>query len=157
MARLGSGRREGQDHGARDRGRGASRARRRALRRAHRVLGDSAKVPEDEFRGETYPYQASFDEYGRGYAAGARGDPRRTPPAPAAPRRFASAPAAPPRTDPQLVAPDPNGSAAATPDVLVVRAASRTDAVAALREIAEQGEAIEIVEAGSENAHFVRF
>jgi hypothetical protein len=122
-----------------------------------RVLSDSAKVPDNEFRGETYPYQASFDEYGRGYAAGARGDPRRTPPAPAVPPRFASAPAAPPRTDPQLVAPDPNGSAAATPDVLVVRAASRTDAVAALRDIAEQGEAIEIVAAGSEDSHFVRF
>jgi hypothetical protein len=38
-----------------------------------RVLSDSALVPESAFQSATMPYQASWDEWGRGYRDGARG------------------------------------------------------------------------------------
>ena len=37
------------------------------------LVKDSAVVPDEVFQAETYPYQAKFDEWGRGYAGGARG------------------------------------------------------------------------------------
>ncbi len=37
------------------------------------LLGDKTLIPEALFQADTLSYQASFDEYGRGYAAGARG------------------------------------------------------------------------------------
>ena len=86
------------------------------------ILSDPRKIPDAMFRAETYPLQASWDEWGRGYAAGARGS---TP-----------------------------GTA---PDVLVIRAFSRTDAVAALRAVAEQGEAVTFIAADKEDSHFSRF
>src|SRR5262249_11909787 len=66
-------------------------------------------------------FQASWDEWGRGYAAGKRG---------ATPK--------------------------SAPNVLVVRAASRTQAVAALRAVAQQGEAVSTAQA-TEDSHFRRF
>lgn len=38
-----------------------------------RVLGDADLVPEELFQAETLPFQASWDEWGRGYRKGARG------------------------------------------------------------------------------------
>lgn len=38
-----------------------------------RVLGDKSLVPETMFRSETLPFQAAWDEWGRGYRDGARG------------------------------------------------------------------------------------
>jgi hypothetical protein len=73
------------------------------------IFGDDSKLPNSAFHPETYPLQASWDEFARGYGKGARGS-----------------------------------SIAVTnktPDVLVIRVASRTDALAALKAVAEQGEA----------------
>lgn len=127
--------------------------------RLEAILGLDGKVDDGDFRGETYPYQASFDEYGRGYAAGARGDPRRSPAArPANPAvRMAVRSPAPPRVDPQVAAAGPPNSVDSTPDVLVIRVGSRADALAALAKIADQGEAVEKVDNSSEDSHFMRF
>ncbi|WP_299436676.1 ferritin-like domain-containing protein [uncultured Aquimarina sp.] len=35
---------------------------------------DSGYIPDDVFQADTYPFQAKFDEWGRGYKDGARGD-----------------------------------------------------------------------------------
>jgi ferritin-like protein len=91
----------------------------------HSIIGillDPCKIPGALFRAETYPYQASWDEWGRGYAAGARG---RTP--------------------------------TTTPDVIILRASSRSEAIAALSKIAEQGEAVSFIAADAEESHFSRF
>lgn len=37
------------------------------------LVKDPAVVPDEVFQASTYPYQAKFDEWGRGYAGGARG------------------------------------------------------------------------------------
>lgn len=44
------------------------------------VVSDPCKLPDSQFRGDTYPHQASFDDWGRGYAAGARGATATTTP-----------------------------------------------------------------------------
>lgn len=86
------------------------------------LLGDHDKLPDELFRAETFPFQAQFDEYGRGYAAGARGDSKLT-----------------------------------APDVLIGRAATRTQAINALKQIAQQGEAGETIDADQEDSHFTVF
>jgi hypothetical protein len=86
------------------------------------ILSDPVKIPDNLFHAESYPFQSSWDEWGRGYAAGARGSTAQT-----------------------------------APDVLVLRAASRTDAVSALRAVAEQGEAVKLIVANSQESHFSRF
>ena len=86
------------------------------------LLSDPKKIPDALFRAEKYPFQASWDEWGRGYAAGARGSTSTT-----------------------------------APDVLVRRASSRTEAISALKAIAEQGEAATFISADSEESHFTRF
>jgi hypothetical protein len=87
------------------------------------MFGDVAQLRDDDFRPETFAAQGSFDDWGRGYAAGARG-----------------------------AVPD-----AAGPDVLVLRAGHRGQAVAALKQIAEQGEATVELAALQEGSHFTRF
>jgi hypothetical protein len=90
------------------------------------LLGDTKKLPASIFHPETYPLQASWDEFARGYGKGARGS---------------------------AVA-----GTTKTPDVLVMRAASRTDAIAALTAVAEQGEAPGKATAeDAEASHFRRF
>src|SRR5262249_7249945 len=74
------------------------------------IISDSRKVPDSGFRDDTYSHQASFDDWARGYAAGARGS-----------------------------------TATTTPDVLVLRANNRAQAVTALKAIAEQGEATQFI------------
>jgi len=86
------------------------------------ILSDAKKIPDGLFHAESYPFQASWDEWGRGYAAGARG-----------------------------------GTSKTRPDVLVLRASSRTEAVAALKAVAEQGEAVTFIAADDEDSHFSRF
>jgi hypothetical protein len=44
------------------------------------IFKDPRKLADRDFRGETYPYQASFDDWGRGYAPGARGSTPATTP-----------------------------------------------------------------------------
>jgi len=78
------------------------------------------------FHPETYPLQASWDEWGRGYGKGARGSSI--------------------------------AGTNTTPDVLILRMSSRTDALAALRAVAEQGEAPGAASAAdAERSHFRRF
>jgi hypothetical protein len=88
-----------------------------------------AYLPDSEFDAETYPFQASWDEWGRGYQGGARG---------------------------QTFAPATNAAMESTPDVLVTPLASRDDAVAALQAIATQGEAPPDGSM-SDPSHFARF
>ncbi|WP_375757714.1 ferritin-like domain-containing protein [Corallococcus exercitus] len=85
-------------------------------------------IPDSDFDAETYPFQASWDEWGRGYQGGARGT------------TYATATKA---------------AIAQTPDVLVRPLASRDDAVAALKAIASQGESPK--EDTDSPSHFVRF
>jgi hypothetical protein len=85
------------------------------------ILSDAKYIPDNLFRPDTYPYQASWDEWGRGYADGKRGSTPKS-----------------------------------APNVLVIRAASRTQAVAALKAVAEQGEAVSTAQA-TEDSHFRRF
>jgi hypothetical protein len=86
-----------------------------------KILSNPKHIPDLLFRAETYPLQASWDDWGRGYAKGARG-----------------------------------AVANMAPEVLVKPAASRTEAVAALKAIAEQGEAVK-QSADSTSSHFWRF
>lgn len=90
-----------------------------------KIIEDPELIPDDVFLPNTYPYQAKFDEWGRGYKGGNRGN---------------------------TTAANPAG----TPDVLVEPLMSRDDAISALKEIAEQGEGIE-VSADTEASHFERF
>ena len=90
------------------------------------LFKDPHALPVSAFHPETYPLQASWDEFGRGYGKGARGS---------------------------SVA-----GTEKTPDVLVLRAASRSDALSALTAVAEQGEAPSKSAATNDEAsHFRRF
>jgi hypothetical protein len=86
------------------------------------MFSDPQALKDADFRSETYPQQASFDDWGRGYSAGARG-----------------------------------AAADTRPDVLALRAANRAQAVYALKQVAEQGEATELLVADQEDSHFMRF
>jgi hypothetical protein len=90
-----------------------------------KLLGNDELIPDAAFRPATYAMQATWDEWGRGYLNGARGN-------------FSG------MNPPQ------------TPSLLVTPVQSRTDALNALKGIAEQGEA---TSSDSPNApsHFVRF
>lgn len=89
-----------------------------------KIIKDDKLINDDVFLPETYPYQAKFDEWGRGYAEGARGNSTK--------RNIKGA-----------------------PDVLVMPLLSRTDAISALEEIAEQGEATSVEQ--NQLSHFERF
>jgi hypothetical protein len=88
------------------------------------VLGDRRLVPDHVFRADTRVEQASWNEWGRGYAHGARGNAL-------------------------------HGSPPGSPDLIIETLATRDDAVRALRDIAEQGEATRLVD--GEHSHFERF
>jgi hypothetical protein len=88
------------------------------------TLADPTLVPDRAFHADTRDLQASWNEWGRGYAHGARGNAT-------------------------------GDGAPGTPDLIIRTMASRAEAVAALRAIAEQGEAT--TEAGPEPSHFERF
>jgi hypothetical protein len=84
---------------------------------------DPAYLKERDFQPRSLPYQASWDEWGRGYRAGQRGS---------------------------------SGPERHSPDLLILPAASRDQAVAGLKAVAEQGEAL-VSEADQEESHFERF
>lgn len=88
-----------------------------------RVIRDPKLIPDKAFKDTTYPQQAKWDEWGRGYKGGARGN--------------------------TLL-----GDAKGTPDVLVLPITSRSQAIAALSQIAEQGESTSTLDTSS---HFMRF
>lgn len=89
-----------------------------------RLLGDKDLIPDSAFQDATLPYQASWDEWGRGYRDGARG----------------------------AVAP-----AEKTPDLIIQTCYSRSTAIAALKAVAEQGEAADRDAALDQASHFRRF
>jgi hypothetical protein len=90
------------------------------------TIGDSALVPDEYFRPDSIAQQASWSEWGRGYAHGARGS--------------------------ELQRDQPK-----TPDLIIRTAGSRQAAVAALREIAVQGEATTGETTTLQLSHFKRF
>jgi hypothetical protein len=89
-----------------------------------KIIKDPVLIPENIFLPETYPNQAKFDEWGRGYKGGERGNTT-------------------------------TGNPKGAPDVLVAPLNSRTDTIAALEAIAEQGEATS--EEENKLSHFERF
>jgi hypothetical protein len=91
------------------------------------ILSNPDAVPDSAFRESTVPFQASWDEWGRGYNGTQRGSP------------------------------PTSGPANLAPNVIVARLASRTDAVAALNLIARQGEWPESDPRAQELSHFRRF
>jgi Ferritin-like len=89
------------------------------------LVKNSDFLPDEVFQAGTWPFQAKWNEWGRGYQKGRRGD---------------------------SLGANPRGA----PDLLVLPAASRDDAVHALQQIAEQGEACP--DADPHNpSHFARF
>jgi rubrerythrin len=88
-----------------------------------RIIKNPKLIPDKAFKDTTYPQQAKWDEWGRGYKGGARGN--------------------------TLL-----GDAKGTPDVLVLPITSRSQAIAALSQIAEQGESTSTLDTSS---HLMRF
>lgn len=92
-----------------------------------RVLGDQALIPDTAFDATSLTFQASWDEWGRGYRQGQRG---REP--------MSSLPELP------------------APELLIVRVDSRAAAIAALEQVSEQGEGFDLP-ADENESHFRRF
>lgn len=91
------------------------------------LLGDQALIPDTAFDASSVSFQASWDEWGRGYREGQRGT-------------------APLSGLPQLPA----------PELLIIEAGSRATAIAAVAQVAEQGEGFEMP-ADENESHFRRF
>jgi hypothetical protein len=97
------------------------------------ILGKEKWIPDSAFNEDSYAFQASWDDWGRGYGP-----------------------------DPRML--DPGGSPVGTPapqreaNVIILRAATRTEALAALKAISGQGEALHFSpEDSDEPSHFERF
>jgi hypothetical protein len=93
-----------------------------------KVIGDPALVPDATFEAASMPFQASWDEWGRGYRRGERGR--------------------------QASPDDPN--AAAVPELVIVTVDSRASAIAALELVGEQGEGFGMPR-DEDESHFERF
>ncbi|HWC25640.1 MAG TPA: ferritin-like domain-containing protein, partial [Solirubrobacteraceae bacterium] len=91
------------------------------------VVGDPALVPDGTFEAASMPFQASWDEWGRGYRRGERG---------------------------RQVLGDPN--APAVPELVIVAVDSRRTAIAALEQVGEQGEGFGMPR-DEDESHFERF
>lgn len=95
----------------------------------HDILADPTKIADVDFRGDSYPMQASWDDWGRGY------HPRPDSPS----------------GEPAKL--DPNKA-----NVIIERVATRTQALYAIREISGQGENPDLRRpANEEPSHFERF
>ncbi len=95
------------------------------------IISDPTKIPDGDFRADTYAHQATWDDWGRGYA----------PP-----------PARPGETKP------PTEKVAERSNILIMPVATRTEAIAALIEVSGQGEAAHLKEKDDdEPTHFDRF
>jgi len=102
------------------------------------IIKNPSLIADSDFRPESYPVQASWDDWGRGYAA--------------------------PPLRPDGSQPREDRSRA---HIIIERVATRTDAIRALKEISNQGEAADIQPEGAEKAggdkppeelsHFERF
>lgn len=102
------------------------------------IIKDPKKIPDSDFRPDSYPLQASWDDWGRSYAA---------------------RPTMPDGTSPKQ---DPNKA-----HIIIEQVGTRTDAIRALQEISNQGEAADLKpktfkltvteEPGDELSHFARF
>ncbi|WP_424886973.1 ferritin-like domain-containing protein [Streptomyces sp. XH2] len=96
------------------------------------ILRDRNRIPETAFQASTLPYQASWDEWGRGYRRGERA------------RDSGNVPET------------------LSPDLLILRVVSRDSALRALRNIGEQGEALPAADSPDgedrrDPSHFNRF
>ena len=92
-----------------------------------RVLGDPQLVPDDAFDPQSTRFQATWDEWGRGYREGQRGS-----------QPTSALPGLP------------------LPELLVLPVTSRATALAAVAAVGEQGEALE-TPADDDDSHFRRF
>jgi hypothetical protein len=91
------------------------------------ILSNPELIPDSAFDASTVPFQASWDEWGRGYREGARG------------QEAGNIPGQP------------------APDLLIVEVGSRQAAIDALNAIGEQGEGMEAASEATELSHFERF
>lgn len=92
-----------------------------------RLLGNPALVPDTAFNADSVNFQASWNEWGRGYREGQRGR-----------EAMSSLPELP------------------APELLIVEVDSRAAALAALEQVSEQGEGFEMP-ANENESHFRRF
>lgn len=92
-----------------------------------RLLGNQALVPDSAFDAASVTFQASWDEWGRGYREGQRGR-----------EAMSSLPELP------------------APELLIIEVDSRAAAITALERVGEQGEAFDMPEDENES-HFRRF
>jgi hypothetical protein len=97
------------------------------------IIGNEKLIPDSAFDEESYSYQAAWDDWGRGYGP-----------------------------EPRLL--DPSGTPKQDPprqneaNVIIMRAASRTEALAALTAVGRQGEAVHLgTKRTDELSHFERF
>jgi len=103
-----------------------------------KIIQDPVCIPDSAFHEETYDYQASWDDWGRGYHPN--------------PRPLDA------QGNPLEVKWKPPPASHRPANVLISRAATRTQAVAALRQIATQGEDPHlIVDDLGEPSHYERF
>jgi len=116
-----------------------------------RIIRNSALIPDAAFHAETFSTQASWEEWGKGYKpfvsdseASTKGGGYEPPPEPT------SSPASLPWTT--LIP-----ATAAQARVIVSQVATRTEVLAALQSIGEQGEAPDCNPANDEPSHFDRF
>jgi hypothetical protein len=131
-----------------------------------KLISDEEAIPDAVFREHTYAFQASWDDWGRGYKV----KPKRLDPSgslevdPVAKERQGAAPPEvvswlnwllPFSALPQRHTPDPANFPAV---VLIDRVATRAQALEALRALSVQGEAPELPDNDEiEPSHFVRF
>ena len=100
------------------------------------LVRDERNIPDSVFQERTFPLQASFDDWGRGY----RPDPQLV------------------NADGSLAEPNRPAGTAEPANVLIERVATRTQVVAALEALSAQGEAPVMTTSGKgELSHFDRF
>ncbi len=92
------------------------------------VVGNPALVPDSSFEAASLPFQATWDEWGRGYRRGERG----------------------------REVPAGDGNTPDVPELVIDTADSRATAVSALEHVGEQGEGFALPE-DEEESHFERF
>jgi hypothetical protein len=110
------------------------------------IIKNPELIPDSAFHAETYPIQASWEEWGKGYKPYAV-DPESNP----------AAGALGPSMEPLRRVPLPLVPTAAQARVIVSPVASRTQVLAALQSIGEQGEATQFKPEDDQPSHFDRF